>query len=94
MAGCCWIQYARGYAQHLFFAHNDYRQVWTGDREILTLDPLFGSFTGSGLIAVSNLTKAKDVSRTIDTRDVWLLSRRTDERPQAVVCRVGRGRSR
>ena len=63
MAGRCWIQYARGYAQHLFFAHNDYRQVWTGDREILTLDPLFGSFTGSGLIAVSNVTKAKDVSR-------------------------------
>ena len=58
------MQYARGYAQHLFFAHNDYRQVWTGDREILTLDPLFGSFTGSGLIAVSNLTKAKDVSPT------------------------------
>ena len=86
--------YAEGHAQPLFFAHNDYRQVWTGDREILTLDPLFGSFTGSGLIAVSNLTKAKDVSRTIDTRDVWLLSRRTDERPQAVVCRVGRGRSR
>ena len=88
MAGC-WIQYARGYAQHLFFAHNDYRQVWTGDREILTLDPLFGSFTGSGLIAVSNLTKAKDVSRTIDTA-VLVMSgcsrdgrtKGLDERPQ------------
>ena len=23
---------ARGYSQHLFFGHNDFRQVWTGDR--------------------------------------------------------------
>ena len=46
-------------------SHNDFRQVWTGDREILTLDPLFGSFTGAGLIAVSNISEATDGTITI-----------------------------
>ena len=48
--------YARGYSQHLFFGYNQYRQVWTGDREILTLDPLYGSYTG-GVVAASNVSR-------------------------------------
>ena len=59
-----WGQYARGYSQHLFFGHNDYRQVWEGDREILTLDPLFGSYTGS-VVAVSNVSESKNGSLVI-----------------------------
>jgi len=106
---------ARGYSQHLFFGHNDFRQVWTGDRceihtvvaplflqkpitmnwaktgsghtrkslshspkqtrrlcfiqfrrEILTLDPLFGSYTSpGGVLAVSNVTVASDGTITV-----------------------------
>ena len=59
-----WGQYARGYSQHLFFGHNDYRQVWAGDREILTLDPVFGSYTGS-VLAVSNVSESKNGSLVI-----------------------------
>ena len=61
---CLAEQYARGYSQHLFFGFNDYRQVWTGDWEILTLDPLFGSYMG-GVRAVSNATYGKDGSITV-----------------------------
>ena len=56
---------ARGYSQHLFFGYNTYRQVWTGDREILTLDPLFGSYTG-GVKPVTNFTIDKDGNVTIN----------------------------
>lgn len=56
--------YARGYSQHLFFGYNQFRQVWTGDREILTLDPLYGSYTGS-VVAVSNISMDKEGNVTI-----------------------------
>ena len=41
-------------AQHLFFSNNVYKQVWIGDREILTLDPLFGSYNG-GVVPVTSV---------------------------------------
>ena len=38
--------YSEGYCQHIFHAHNSFSNVWAGDRESMTFDPVNAQFNG------------------------------------------------
>ena len=38
--------YGDGYAQHVYSAYNSFQNVWQGDREIMTFDPVTGHYMG------------------------------------------------
>lgn len=38
--------YSGGYCQHVYHAHNHFQNVWAGDREVMTFDPVMGDFFG------------------------------------------------
>ena len=58
---------ARGYSQHLFFGHNDFRQVWTGDRcETHTVvAPLFFTETDHDELGQDRLGTHEKISHTL-----------------------------
>ena len=38
--------YSGGYCQHVYHAHNHFQNVWAGDREVMTFDPVMGDYFG------------------------------------------------
>lgn len=38
--------YSPGYCQHVYHAHNHFQNVWAGDRELMTTDPVYGDYFG------------------------------------------------
>jgi hypothetical protein len=38
--------YSGGYCQHVYHANNHFQNVWAGDREVMTFDPVLGDYFG------------------------------------------------
>jgi hypothetical protein len=38
--------YSGGYCQHVYHANNHFQNVWAGDREVMTFDPVMGDYFG------------------------------------------------
>ena len=53
--------YSNGFCQHVFHAYNLFQHVWAGDREMMTFDPVLGSFFGHVSSATTD-KKAADSS--------------------------------